>query len=204
MEEDLDRWFIREIVAHEAALMRYLGRCWSDRTEIHDIRQECYIRVYEAAAKSRPVSPKSFLFQTARHLMVDHLRHRRVVSIESVEDLDALNVSVDELSPERRLSGLQDLRHLSYAFDQLPAKCREVVWLRKVHGLSQREVGEKLQIAETTVEKHMARGVRILAKFLFGDEPTRESKGGAKDTTVADVQELKDQELKDTGLEHES
>ena len=198
MDEDLDRWFIREIVAHEAALMRYLSRCWSDRTEIHDIRQECYIRVYEAAAKARPLSPKSFLFQTARHLMVDHLRHRRVVSIESVEDLDTLNVSVDELSPERRLSGIQDLRHLSNAFDQLPAKCREVVWLRKVQGLSQRDVGAKLHIAETTVEKHMARGIRLLAKFLFNGEAAPTGKDG-KDASAG-----KAPDLKDTGLEHES
>jgi RNA polymerase sigma factor (sigma-70 family) len=195
MEEDLDRWFIREIVAHEAALMRYLARCWSDRTEIRDIRQECYIRVYESAAKSKPLSPKSFLFQTARHLMVDHLRRRRVVSIESVEDLDALNVPADELSPERRLSGLQDLRHLSYAFDQLPEKCREVVWLRKVQGLSQREVGAKLHIAETTVEKHMARGIRLLARFLFNGEAARKSKGAAKDSSDANAPELKDSEL---------
>jgi RNA polymerase sigma factor (sigma-70 family) len=195
MEEDLDRWFIREIVAHEAALMRYLARCWSDRTEVHDIRQECYIRVYEAAAKSRPVSPKSFLFQTARHLMVDHLRHRRVVSIESVEDLEALNVSVDELSPERRLSGMQDLRHLSDAFDQLPEKCREVVWLRKVQGLSQRDVGTQLKIAETTVEKHVARGIRLLAKFLFSGEAAQTGK---------DASAARAPELKDTGLEHES
>jgi RNA polymerase sigma factor (sigma-70 family) len=198
MEEDLDRWFIREIVAHEAALMRYLSRCWSDHTEIHDIRQECYIRVYEAAAKSRPVSPKSFLFQTARHLMVDHLRHRRVVSIESVEDLDALIVSVDELSPERRLIGLQELRHLSYAFDQLPVKCREVVWMRKVQGLSQRDVGTKLRIAETTVEKHMARGIRLLAKFLFNEERAQKT-NATKDATAADAPKLKD-----TGLKHES
>jgi RNA polymerase sigma factor (sigma-70 family) len=198
MDEDLDRWFVREIVVHEAALMRYLSRCWSDRTEIHDIRQECYIRVYEAASKSRPVSPKSFLFQTARHLMVDHLRHRRVVSIESVEDFDALNVSVDELSPERRLSGLQELRHLSYAFDQLPAKCREVVWMRKVQGLSQRDVGARLNIAETTVEKHVARGIRLLAKLWFNEERTLQS-DAAKGNIAAETPELKD-----AGLEHES
>jgi RNA polymerase sigma factor (sigma-70 family) len=189
MDEDLDRWFIREIVVHEAALMRYLSRCWSDQAEIHDIRQDCYIRVYEAAAKSRPLSPKSFLFQTARNLMVDHLRHRRVVSIESVEDLGALNVSVDELSPERRLGGLQELWRLSAAFDQLPQKCREVVWLRKVQGLSQRDVGQQLNIAETTVEKHVARGIRMLAKFLFYDEPRQRPNGAA------------DAASKDSGLE---
>src|SRR5258708_17242360 len=170
MDEDLDRWFIREIVAHEAALTRYLARTWSDRSEIHDIRQDCYVRVYEAAAKSRPVSPKSFLFQTARHLMVDYVRRRRVVSIESVEDLDALSVTVDELSPERRVRAAQELRHLAQAFDRLPAKCRGVVSMRKVEGLSQRYVARRATIAETTVGKHVARGIRFLAGVLFGDE----------------------------------
>jgi RNA polymerase sigma factor (sigma-70 family) len=115
-----------------------------------------------------------------------------------VEDLDALNVSVDELSPERRLRGVQELWHLSYAFDQLPAKCREVVWMRKVQGLSQRDVGTKLHIAETTVEKHMARGIRLLAKFLFDEERATE-RTSAKDTGAASAPELKD-----TGFEHES
>src|SRR5258707_582907 len=61
-------------------------------------------------------------------------------------------------------------RHLSQAFDRLPAKCRGVVWMRKVEGLSQRDVARRLNIAETTVEKHVARGIRFLAGFLFGDE----------------------------------
>jgi RNA polymerase sigma factor (sigma-70 family) len=170
MDDDIDRWFVREIIAHEAALTRYLARAWRDQTEVNDLRQDCYIRVYEAAAKSRPNFPKSFLFQTARHLMADHLRRRRVVSIESVEDLDALNVTIEEITPERRATAVQELRHLSDAFDRLPEKCRVVVWLRKVEGLSQREVAQRLKIGETTVEKHLARGVRALAAFLFDDE----------------------------------
>ncbi len=171
MDEDLDRWFIREIVAHEAALTRYIARIWSDPSEAHDIRQDAYIRVYESAANARPNSPKSFLFQTARNLMVDRRRRQRVVSIECVEDLEALHVSVDELSPERRLSALQELRLLAAAFNALPSKCRNVVWLRRVEGLSQREVAQRLNIGETTVEKHVARGVKALANVFFGARP---------------------------------
>jgi DNA-directed RNA polymerase specialized sigma24 family protein len=39
---------------------------------VSDLRQEAYLRVYEAEAKSRRRSPKDFLFATARHLVVDH------------------------------------------------------------------------------------------------------------------------------------
>ena len=72
MPDDLDNWFKREILTHEDSLVRYLLRTWPHRQDIVDLRQDTYGRVYEAAAKSRPQSPKAFLFATARNLMVDH------------------------------------------------------------------------------------------------------------------------------------
>ena len=55
MNEALDAWFVREILAHEGALVRYFTRTWPVRDEIHDLRQETYLRVYEAAAKGLAV-----------------------------------------------------------------------------------------------------------------------------------------------------
>ena len=173
MIEPLDRWFIQEIVPHEAALMRYLRRAWSHADEIHDLRQEVYVRVYEAAKKARPHSAKSFLFATARNLLADRMRRQRVVSIESVGDWDALNVPLDEISPERSLGGRQDLKRLTDAFDILPERCREVLWLRRVEELPQRDVAARLGIGEKTVEKQLAKGVRIIADLLFGDGETK-------------------------------
>jgi len=173
MTEPLDRWFIQEIVPHEAALMRYLRRAWSHADEIHDLRQEVYVRVYEAAKKARPHSAKSFLFATARNLLADRMRRQRVVSIESVGDWDALNVPLDEISPERSLGGRQDLKRLTDAFDILPERCREVLWLRRVEDLPQRDVAARLGIGEKTVEKQLAKGVRIIADLLFGDGETK-------------------------------
>jgi RNA polymerase sigma factor (sigma-70 family) len=168
MDEPLDVWFAHEILAHEEALVRYLRRKWRSRDDVHDLRQEAYIRVYEAASKSRPTAPKSFLFTTARNLMADHYRRERVVSIEMRGELESLNVLVDEVSPEQQASAHEDLRRLAQAFDQLPPKCREVVWMRRVEDLSQKQVADRLGISEKTVEKHVAKGVRFLANCLFG------------------------------------
>jgi RNA polymerase sigma-70 factor (ECF subfamily) len=170
MDDSLKVWFTREILAHEAALMRYLMRVWRDPDDVVDLRQETYVRVYEAARKARPVHAKSFLFTTARNLMVDRVRRARIVSIDLVADLEALNVPVDELSPERRAGALDDLRRVSNALDRMPERCRAVVWLRKVEGLSQREVAARLGISEGTVEKHITRGIRRLAMALFGSD----------------------------------
>jgi len=168
MSEDVDTWFAREILPHEGALLRYLNRRWRQRDEVLDLRQEAYVRVYEAACTARPHYPKSFLFTTARNLMADRVRRNRIVSIEARADVDSLNVLVDELSPETRASAHEQLRALASAFDQLPPKCREVVWLRRVEELSQKAVAERLGLSERTVENHVARGVRRLADALFG------------------------------------
>jgi RNA polymerase sigma factor (sigma-70 family) len=171
MEEPLKVWFAREILVHEAPLVRYLARVWPRRDEVHDLRQEVYIRVYEAARKSRPASPRAFLFATARHLLTDRIRRGRVVSIEAVGDLDELNVLIDEVSPERRISARQELKRLARALNLLPPKCREVVWLRRVDEMPQKEVAQRLGITERTVESHVFTGIRQLTDAFFGGKP---------------------------------
>ena len=148
-------------------MVRYFLRTWPNRSDVCDLRQDTYVRVFEAAAKSLPHAPKSFLFATARHLMIDRIRRRQVVSIDSVEDLDTLNSAIDEISSEQRVAAHQDLQRLAEAMDFLPPKCREVVWMRRVEGLPQKEVAMRLGVTQKTVEKHIANGTKILARALL-------------------------------------
>jgi len=174
MPTELDAWFVREVLVHERALVQYLQRHWARRDELHDLLQETYARVYEAAGRSRPTAPKAFLFATARHLMTDRVRRARVVSIEPVGDFESSNVYlIDEVSPERWLGTRQALRRLAEALDALPERCREVVWLRRVEELSQNEVAQRLGISGRTVEKHLAKGMRLIADHLYGGGAVR-------------------------------
>ena len=173
MTIERDRWFVEEILIHEEALTRLLVRHWPQRHELHDLRQELYTRVYEAAAKALPTNPKAFLFASARHLMADRIRRSKVVSIEPMGDFEPSHVLVDEVTPERWCGGRQALRRLSDALARLPTRCREVVWLRRVEDLSQKEVAARLGISEKVVEKHIAKGMRLLADALLaGDAST--------------------------------
>jgi len=167
MNDTLEQWFAREILAHEQSLMRYLLRVWPNRDDVPDLRQEIYIRVFQFAQRARPELPKAFLFTTARHLMTDRLRRSRIVFIGMRRDLDELNVLVDELSPERRMTSVQELQQLALAFDGLPPQCRTVMWLRKVEQLSQKEVAAQLGVQEKAVEKQVARGMRLLTAAVL-------------------------------------
>lgn len=168
MEETLQDWFIHQIVAHEADLMRYILRAWPDREEAADIRQEIYAKVYKSAATVRPTLPRRYLFTIARNLIVDRVRHGKVVSIELHDDLDDLNLLVDELSPERLVSARQELKRLVAAFESLPEVCRETIWQRKVEELSQKAVATAMGIKERVVERRLSRGIRLLAESFFG------------------------------------
>ena len=176
----LDEWFAVEILPHEPALMRFLARHWRDPTELCDLRQEIYVRLYEAAKVSRPRQPRAFLFATARNLMSDRIRRGRVVSFEVVADFEASNVFIDDdHSPERQESARQELQRLTNALIRLPPRCREVIWLRRVKGLSQKEVASTMHIAEGTVEKQVAKGMRLLAQMLSEETDPLEARSEA-------------------------
>lgn len=167
-QDALDDWFMQEVLPLEPILTRFLQRNWRIEAEISDLRQEAYARVYEAARRERPQLVKPFLFQIARNLMIDRLRRQSVVSLESMADVDWLNVSDDRPSSEAYVSARQELRLLQAALDRLPPRCRQVVLMRKVEGFSQKEVAEEMGITVETVENQVAKGMRLLAQAVGG------------------------------------
>jgi RNA polymerase sigma factor (sigma-70 family) len=179
MKRALDHWFATEILPYEAGLMRYLRRVSPRPADVADLRQETYMRVYEGAAKSLPQYPQRFLFATARNLLIDRLRRERVVSIDYTQDLEALHVNIDELSPERRLNARQELQRLSEAFDQLPQMTRSAIWLRRVEGYSQREAADLLGLNVGALESHMSRGLRAITNATLGSGPNTDLGSGA-------------------------
>jgi len=168
MGDGLDEWFMSEILPLEPMLQRFLRRHWHDEADTADLLQETYMRVYEAARRQRPSMPKPFAFMTARNLVIDRIRKKNVVSIERMADIEWLNLTDDEVSPEQHTQARQELRRLQSALDMLPQRCRQVVMLRKVEGMSQREVAQHMNATEEAVEHLVAKGMRLLAQHLHG------------------------------------
>jgi RNA polymerase sigma factor (sigma-70 family) len=166
--ETLKRWFFREVLPLEPALMRFLRRNWRDPAEFVDLRQDIYVRVYDAARESLPLQTKAFLFATARNHLINRAKRAQVISIELVADLESLSVAVDAITPYRHATARDELRRVQAGLDRLPPRCREVVTLRKIEGLSQREVAARMGIGEDTVERQMVQGMRALVDFMVG------------------------------------
>jgi RNA polymerase sigma factor (sigma-70 family) len=181
----LDAWFVGEVLPLEPALMRFLRRNWRNDSDIADLRQELYARLFDAGRTSLPQQTKPFVFTAARNLLISHARRAQVVSIEVVADLEALSVIADNVTPERNVAARDELRRLQAGLDGLPPRCREVVMLRRIEGLSQKEVSARMGVSEDTVEKQMLYGMRALIDFMLGgsgrlrrDKPAAQTRRG--------------------------
>jgi len=164
---ELEAWFMREVLPLEASLMQFLRHNWRDRSDIEDLRQEIYVRVCEAAEKEIPKSARSFVFATARNLLIDLVRKEHVVPIEAVADLDSLGIEFDAPLPDRNVIAKDELRKLQSALDQLPPRHREAVVLGRIEGLSGREIAARMGIAETTASQHLKLGMHALTDFYL-------------------------------------
>ncbi|MCX6944511.1 MAG: sigma-70 family RNA polymerase sigma factor [Opitutales bacterium] len=163
---DQAHWFTTEVQVHEAMLRAWLGRRFPALADVDNLVQEAMLRVWQAHEAGPIASGKGFLFTTARNLALDELRRRQIVTFESVAEMAELPVYEDGPSAAEAAAKQQELELLTQALQQLPDRCRQVLTLRKIYGLSQRDIAAQLGISEHTVEAQVGNGLRRCAAFL--------------------------------------
>ncbi|MGH8318848.1 MAG: RNA polymerase sigma factor [Steroidobacteraceae bacterium] len=164
-------WFF-QVLAHERDLRAFLARSLPHRDDVSDVVQETYARLLAVSPERRSAvrTWRAFLFATARNVAIDHLRMRATASLDALPEMDGADVvwrGSEERRPDEIVNLAQERRLLARVIASLPERCRQVLTLRKIHGLSQKEIALRLGIAEHTVEKHVSHGVRLCAARLL-------------------------------------
>jgi RNA polymerase sigma factor (sigma-70 family) len=160
------RWFRDEVYPLDSALKAYLRRSFRSVHDFEDLVQESYLRIWKARLVRPIASTRSFLFQVARHAAIDVLRRRESAATDSVGDPASLAVIENRPDAAEQFCYEEKVELLAAAFLQLPARCREVMVARKLEGLSNREIAQKLGISEGTVENQITRGTRLCRAYL--------------------------------------
>jgi RNA polymerase sigma-70 factor (ECF subfamily) len=159
------------VLPHEPALRAWLSRRAVLPADVDDLVQESYAVLAGMATVAHIDNPRAYLFRTAWSLIMRQVRRAQLVSIQAVADPGDLDVAADDPGPDRQLADRQELARLGAAIDRLPPRCREIFVLRKVNGLSQREVARHTGLSESTVEKHVGKAVQLLGQWLArGDD----------------------------------
>ncbi len=161
------RWLVAHLAPHEPMLRAWLAARFPGFAEIDDVVQDAYAHVLAARARGVELrSPKAFFFATARNRVVDLLRTRAAHRTETMAEIDALHVLDDADGIPESVARNQELELLTQAIQSLPPRCRQVLTLRRLYGLPQREVAARLGISENTVEHQVTIGVRKCTEFL--------------------------------------
>lgn len=158
-------WVAREVIVHEAPLRAWLRRTMA-AADVEDIVQESYCRIAGLTDVSHIRSGRAYLFTTARMLALERIRRSRVVYIDTAIEIDNLNPADDSPSPERIASGREELRRVKQLIDALPERCRDVFRMRKIEGLSQRQVATAMGLSEHTVENDVAKGLKLILRAI--------------------------------------
>jgi RNA polymerase sigma-70 factor (ECF subfamily) len=146
-------------------LRRYLARMLGNRTEAQDVAHDAYMRVYPKVQDQSAKNPQAVLYTTARRLAINRLKRRSIAPIVP-GDVNLETTAAGTPGVVQQVIARQELRQLEEAIARLPEGCRAVLLLRKIELLSHYEIGQRLGIAVSTVEKQHARALRLLREAL--------------------------------------
>ena len=164
--QEQEHWFNKNLKPHETILRKWLNYRYNIASEIDDIIQDSYRKVLSARNLNVIQSPKAYLFATARNLVLMRLRHMKVENICYLEEnafssiLDTSEVVTESVLRNERLEILKD------AINSLPKKCKQIVILRKLNGMSQKAISFKLGISESTVEAQAVIAIKKMAIYF--------------------------------------
>jgi RNA polymerase sigma-70 factor (ECF subfamily) len=172
------------VVEYHFRLVRYLIYLLGRRDSVDDLVQETWLRVLERGRSYDGHSRfEPWLFAIARNLTIDHLRQRRIFSLDSTDDArDAhashspeqdrkpLSLASHDPSPFELAARTEDAQRLADTLETLEPIYREALVLRFQEELSLQEIATVVGVPLTTVSSRIYRGLAALRAQLEGAE----------------------------------
>ena len=142
-------------------LRQFILKRVSDETIADDILQEVFVKIQSRIETLRDVSKfRSWLYQITRNTIIDHYRSKKPM-IELPETLSLKDESVaDDIIEDLTLC-------VNNMVDRLPDKYRQAVILTTYHGMTQKKMGEKLQISLPGAKSRVQRAREKLKGMLL-------------------------------------
>jgi RNA polymerase sigma-70 factor (ECF subfamily) len=168
--EILERFQARDATAFDFAFRAYYAQLVSvglgvlgERAAAEDVAQDVLLELWRRRENIvLETSLRAYLVRATRNRALNHIRHERVARVadpEAVGRTEAPAADRDLLEQELDVAVGQAVR-------ELPARCREVFELSRVHALTYAEIAQVLGISIKTVEAQMGKALRALRDRL--------------------------------------
>ena len=146
--------------ANKGLIARVLRQYSFNQIDIADITQETILRALEAEKRTDIREPRRFLVGIAKNVARTELERRAKTMHGLLDDFDFETYVSDEPLIEDAVDARGRMRAFWQAVATLPPQCQKVFVLKHVYGAPHKAIARKLDIAVSTVEKHVALGLQ--------------------------------------------
>lgn len=161
--------------AHKGLVANVLRRYKLSRVDIEDLTQETILRALEAEKRTEIKEPKRFLVGIAKNVARAELERRSKITTSLLDDFDPDSYVSDEPAVDDAVDTRRRMLAFSDAVAMLPPQCQKVFVLKHVYGASHKEIADKLDIALSTVEKHVALGLKRCRETMLAQQSSSET-----------------------------
>ena len=124
--------------------------------------QEAFIKLWENCSKVSPEAVKSYLYTTANNMMLNEVKHQKVVlKYNEVKPKDYTNESPEFILRKKEFS-----KRFERALSQLKAEERTAFLLSKVDGKTHKEIAEVLGVTKKVAEHRIYAALKKLKSEL--------------------------------------
>ncbi|MEJ2459975.1 MAG: RNA polymerase sigma factor [Novosphingobium sp.] len=143
--------------------------------EARDLVHEAYVQLFQLTAWDQISNPAAYTVRIIRNCAFQRMRRARIVRIRQFAGLEELDFPDPMPDSFAVAAEREEWQRLVAAVDALPPACRRVILMRKFDEMPPRVIAEKLGLSLSTVEKHLARGIRLLSRAM---QPRAEQASG--------------------------
>jgi RNA polymerase sigma factor (sigma-70 family) len=137
---------------------RFIRKSLKSDDDARDIVQNAFEILWKNHENVQFDKAKSYLFSTAYHNMIDHIRkHKRMDYVEEIDE--AAKGGTAEVQVDVKEA-------IEKALQKLPDVQKNCVLLRDYEGYSYEEIGEMLSLTESQVKVYIFRARQSLKEYL--------------------------------------
>ena len=134
--------FIHLYERHKGGVYRYLLRQLNEPSMVEDLFQEVWGKVInKLSSYASDASFKTWLYTIARHQLIDHIRHIKVVDrvIDGSSEFTEENHS-NSMSPDQLHTTSMQKNAINHCLDKLPMHQKDCFLLKEETGLSAKQI----------------------------------------------------------------
>jgi RNA polymerase sigma-70 factor (ECF subfamily) len=142
-------------------MVLYGGNILQNQALSEDVVQNVFLKLWkDRDGLEIKKSLKSYLLRSVHNGCLDEIRHKGIV--RNFETYKIKTIDGDNLYTEDYVLYSDLKNNLDEAISKLPLQCREAFEMNRIEGLKYREIAEKLNVSERTIEVRIGKALGLL------------------------------------------